>query len=88
MLFSAICGDLGRGFGNKEKNDKLLERSKRIIDLALEMKTNIVTTHIGVIPENLSHDRYKIMQEACFSLAEYASSMQAHLAVECLKFRR
>ncbi len=82
LCFSAICGDLGQGFGNPEKNPQLVEKSKRIMDLAKEMETNIVTTHIGVVPADPTHDRYKIMQEACFALAEYADSIDAHFAVE------
>ena len=34
LVFSALCGDLGRGFGNKELNPELIEKSKRIIDMA------------------------------------------------------
>ena len=82
LCFSALCGDLGMGFGHKDKNPALIEKSKRILDLALEMETNIVTTHIGVVPADPNHERYKIMQEACFSLAEYADSIGAHFAVE------
>lgn len=82
LVFSAICGDLGHGFGNSEKNPELIEKSKRIVDLALELGTNIVTTHIGVVPSDRSHERYKVMQEACRSLAEYADSVGARFAVE------
>ena len=82
LCFSALCGDLGHGFGNKEKNPALIEKSKRILDLAKELDTNVVTTHIGVVPSDPSHDRYKIMQEACRELAEYADSVDAHFAIE------
>ena len=82
LVFSAICGDLGHGFGNSEKNPELIEKSKRIVDLALELGTNIVTTHIGVVPSDKRHERYKVMQEACRSLAEYADSVGARFAVE------
>ena len=71
MVFSAICGDLGMGFGNPEKNPELIEKSKRIMDLAAELGTNIVTTHIGVIPSDSNHPRYKIMQEACHKLCRF-----------------
>lgn len=79
---SALCGDFGKGFGNRENNPKLIERSKRVMELALEFGTNIVTTHIGVVPVDKEHIRYKIMQEACHELAEYADSLNAHFAVE------
>ena len=82
MIFSAICGDLGMGFSNPEKNPELIEKSKRILELAKELGTNIVTTHIGVIPQDKNHPRYKIMQEACGELCEYADSMDAHFAIE------
>ncbi len=82
MCFSALCGDLGRGFGNSELNPMLIEKSKRILDLALKLETNIVTTHIGVVPQDKNHDRYKIMQEACYELSRYADSLNAHFAIE------
>ena len=82
LVFSALCGDLGRGFGNPELNPSLIAKSKRIMDLALELETNVVTTHIGVVPASKSHERYKIMQEACFKLSSYADSIDAHFAIE------
>ena len=82
LVFSALCGDLGQGFGNREKNPELLEASKRILDLAKDLETDVVTTHIGVVPADANHERYKIMQEACFVLSAYADSMDAHFAIE------
>ena len=82
LVFSALCGDLGRGFGNAELNPALIEKSKRILDLAKELDTNVVTTHIGVVPQDSGHERYKIMQEACFELSRYADSVGAHFAIE------
>jgi len=82
LKVSAVCGDLGKGFGNSELNPALVEKSKRILDLALDFETPIVTTHIGVVPTDKNHPRYKIMQDACFELSEYADSLNAHFAVE------
>ncbi len=83
LVISALCGDLGTGgFTIKENNAMKVEKSERILDLAKDLETNIVTTHIGVVPEDHSCDRFKIMQEACFSLAEYADKLDAHFAIE------
>ena len=82
LVFSALCGDLGKGFGNKELNPSLIEKSKKIVELAKDLGTDIVTTHIGVVPEDKNHERYKIMQEACFELSRFADSMDAHFAIE------
>jgi sugar phosphate isomerase/epimerase len=82
LVFSALCGDLGMGFGDPQKNPMLIEKSKRILDLAKDLETNIVTTHIGVVPSDPNHDRYKIMQQACFELSRYADEIGAHFAIE------
>lgn len=82
LKFSAICGDLGHGFGNREENAKNVEKSKRIMELAKELECDIVTTHIGVVPEDKNAERYKIMQEACFELAAFADSLKSHFAIE------
>ena len=83
LVISALCGDLGGGgFIHKDLNRERVDYSKKILDLAKELETDIVTTHIGVVPSDPNHDRYKIMQEACHELAEYADSIDAHFAVE------
>ena len=82
LVISALCGDLGCGFYRPDMNPELIEKSKRILDLAKDLETDIVTTHIGVVPEDKEHPRFKIMQEACGELAAYADSINAHFAVE------
>lgn len=82
LVISALCGDLGHGFGNAEMNSGLIDQSKRILDMALELETDIVTTHIGVVPADPKHPRYAIMQDACGELAAYADSLKAHFAIE------
>ncbi|WFR56674.1 sugar phosphate isomerase/epimerase [Anaerocolumna sp. AGMB13025] len=82
LVFSALCGDLGQGFGNKEKNSVLIEKSKRIMELAKDLETDIITTHIGVVPADKNHERYKIMQEACHTLSRFADSLGGHFAIE------
>ena len=82
LVISALCGDLGYGFTDAQKNPELIETSKRILDLAKDLETDIVTTHIGVVPEDSTSPTYGVMQAACRDLAEYADSVQAHFAVE------
>ena len=67
---------------DKSKYPAIITEAKQVLDLAKELGTNIVTTHIGVIPADPTHDRFKLMQEACFQLAEYANSFDAHFAIE------
>ena len=82
LVVSALCGDFGQGFGDSEKNPELIECSKRVLDLAKDLETDVVTTHIGVVPEDKNVELYKIMQEACFTLSRYADQNNAHFAIE------
>ncbi len=82
LVFSAICGDLGKGFWRPEYNREVIDESKRIMELAKKLGTDIVTTHIGVVPADTNHPRFKIMQEACGELAEFADNMGSHFAIE------
>ena len=82
LKISALCGDLGHGFWDPEKNPELIRRSKLILEMAKELETDIVTTHIGVVPADKEHPRFKILQDACGELAAYADKLEAHFAIE------
>lgn len=82
LKISALCGDLGHGFMDRQANAENILKSKQIVDLALELGTNIITTHIGVVPGRQNSETYKIMLEACSELAEYANSVNAFFAIE------
>ena len=83
LVVSALCGDLGgHGFTVAQDNPEKIEKSKRIVDLALEFESHVVTTHIGVVPEDNTCDTYKVLQEACNTLAEYAHRNGAFFAIE------
>lgn len=83
LEISALCGDLGgHGFQDRKANPEKIEKSKRILDLALELGTNIVTTHIGIVPEDPRHEVYDAMQSACEELSNYARSLNAYFAIE------
>lgn len=83
LEISALVGDLGgHGFQDPTQNKAKIEKSKRILDLALDLGTNIVTTHIGIVPEDKNSATYAVMQEACEELSQYAHSLDAHFAIE------
>ncbi|WP_426449407.1 sugar phosphate isomerase/epimerase family protein [Paenibacillus sp. S-38] len=84
LEISALCGDLaGHGFQDGAANPAKVEKSKRILDLALELGTNVVTTHIGIVP----HDEpdgavYDSLRTACEELGQYATKCGAYFAIE------
>lgn len=81
LVFSAICGDFGTGFMSEVNNPMYVERSKRVIDLAKKLECNIVTTHIGTVPEEECAVK-EVMRKACAELAVYADSIGSAFAVE------
>ena len=76
LVFSALCGDFGTGFSDPEQNKWLIDKSKRILDLSLELGCGIVTTHIGTVPEE-ECEKKEIMRAACRELALYGDSVGA-----------
>lgn len=83
MVISALCADMGGfGFERAEDNPERIEKTKRIIDLAVEFGAKAVTTHIGVIPEDKSNPTYKIMLDALTEIGLYAKSVGVTMAIE------
>ena len=81
IAVSAVCGDFGCDmYYTKDRN--LIDVEKRLLDMAKELGTNVVTTHIGVVPDTEDCVQYESMHEVCYELAEYAKSMDGHFAVE------
>lgn len=83
LVVSALCGDLGgHGFTRREDNKFKIEKSKKIMDLAKDLETDVVTTHIGVVPEDPENSRFEILQEACEELGNYGDKVGAYFAIE------
>lgn len=80
---SALVGDLGgHGFQDPAENRAKIDKSKRIMELGLELGTNIITTHIGIVPNDKNGRVYETMHNACEELAQYANEMNAFFAIE------
>lgn len=83
LTVSALCGDLGgHGFEREEENPARIEKTNRIVDLACEFGTKVVTTHIGVIPEDETSQKYQTMLKALQTCGAYAASKGVTLAIE------
>lgn len=83
LKVSALCGDMGgHGFEKAEECPERIEKTKRIIDLAREFGAGVVTTHIGVIPEDKREEQYGVMLSALVECGRYAKSQGVTLAIE------
>ena len=81
ILFFSLLSGAGRGFADEEQNKIYVDKSKRVLEKAKELGCDIVTTHIGRIPEEECAVK-ETMRKACRSLAEFADSMGSSFAVE------
>ncbi len=80
---SALCGDMGgHGYQIAADNPLRIEKTKRIIDIAEDFETNVVTTHIGVIPSDKSEKQYAVMLDALTKCGLYAQTRGVTLAIE------
>lgn len=79
----ALCAELGgHGLEIAKDNDKKIEYLKRTVDMAIDLNCGILTTHLGIIPEDEQSDKYKTLQQACNVIASYAEQKNVKIAIE------
>ena len=75
LIISALCGDLGGDPFHVEKECMVrAEILCRIVDIAVTVGTKVITTHIGVVPEDKQDPVYPLMVKSIRHAAEYAAS--------------
>ena len=83
LVFSAICSDLGgHGFSDPAGNPERLEKTRRIMENALIFNTNVLTTHIGVVPSDTGSARYADIVETLRTTGRDALNNGMVLAIE------
>ena len=83
LTISAICGDIGgHAFQTQGENMKRAEFLCRVVDLAGRLETHVITTHIGVVPEDRNDPVYPLMLESIRHAANYAADRDVTFAIE------
>lgn len=83
LQISALCGDLGgHGFQIPAENEDKIARSEAIVDLAVDLGTTVVTTHIGVVPADTASPVYQNQKYVCQTIGEYAAKRGVTFAIE------
>ena len=83
LTISAICGDIGgHAFQTQGENMKRAEFLCRVVDLAGRLETHVITTHIGVVPEDRNDPVYPLMLESIRHAANYAAARDVTFAIE------
>ncbi|MHB9024654.1 MAG: sugar phosphate isomerase/epimerase family protein [Armatimonadota bacterium] len=81
LQLSATCADFGVGFVDPVKNEEMIPRLYAQVDLAVDLGTNIITTHIGVVPET-PNEVWETLRNALNRIGAYAEQHGVVLATE------
>lgn len=82
LQFSAVCADFGLNFKDKAGNGEDIKRTMAMMDLARDFGTNIVTTHIGHVPEDEECEDYYNMVATIEELGKYGDKTGVVFATE------
>lgn len=84
MEISALCADFDwvKGFLDADHNRENIPRVKKCMDLAVELGVEVVTMHIGKLPENEYDPVYEEALRATRELCSYAEERDLVLATE------
>lgn len=82
LELSALCGDLGgHGFERREDNRDKIRKSEAVIELAAELEVPVISTHIGVVPEE-KNETYRTLVLALREIASFAGMHGVKVAIE------
>lgn len=87
LKITGFCAQLSSpnrfgGFDDPEGIEKRIEKTKRALELSVDMGSPIVTTHPGVIPENKDDKRYNIIFSSIKEIAKFAENIGAYFCIE------
>ena len=81
LTLSATCADCGHGFLDAARNEQLIRDTFTQIDLAVDLGAKIITTHIGIVPEQ-PNAQWETLRRALDTVGAYAESRGVALATE------
>jgi sugar phosphate isomerase/epimerase len=82
LEISATCADFGKGLVDPEVNRELVPKVKAAVDLACDLEVGIITTHIGVVPEDEGAPAWAALIPALNDIGSYAEPKGVTLATE------
>lgn len=82
LRLCALGGEIGIGFINENEFDFLIKKTKEIINLALDLQTDIVTVQIGNIPIDTDSTHSHAVRAALNEVGLYAENYGCSLAAK------
>jgi len=79
---SALCGDLGRGFVTTDHLAEDIATSKRMMSLAQRLGVEVMTSHIGTIPDDPGAPGWRIAAEALEEIGAHGDKIGVVFASE------
>jgi sugar phosphate isomerase/epimerase len=88
LRLSAIGGEFGSGFVNENEFDFSIKRIKEIVNLAIDLQTNIVAIHIGSLPADSESSHGSMVRSALNEIGRYAENygccLTANISFDCI----
>ena len=81
LVFSALCADFGLHFADPD-NEEGVQRTMRMMDLAVDLDTHVITTHIGKVPDDENCPAYLNMLRTIERLGKYGDGIGVAFATE------
>lgn len=82
LVISALCADFGKGFVDPTQNNELIAKTRQIVDLAVDLGVSIITTHVGVVPDDPEHRDWRVCAEAVKEIGDYGAERGVCFATE------
>jgi L-ribulose-5-phosphate 3-epimerase len=82
LVISALCADNGRGFFNPETNPAQIAFCRKCVDLAVDLGTDVITTHFGHIPADVGGEKWDTGVAALTQIGKYAEKKKVRFASE------
>ncbi len=82
LVFSALCADFGLHFNEKGTNEEGILRTMKMMDLAVDFNTKVITTHIGKVPDDENSEEYYNIVNTIERLGKYGDKIGVSFATE------
>ncbi len=82
LVFSALCADFGLHFNEKGTNEEGIIRTMKMMDLAVDLDTKVITTHIGKVPDDENSEEYYNIVNTIERLGKYGDKIGVSFATE------
>ncbi len=82
LVISALCADYGHGFLDAARNAESVKNTKACMDLAADLGTKVITSHIGHLPADENDPKWQAARTAITEISLYGDKIGVAFATE------